>query len=136
MGKVSSAFPEVITPNIQMSCMRAYQRAIAHASIRLPCGICGGLFQEDHVLSNSLQNENLQHYLQVTQTSPVSCAVTNNPLSVCQTCNSCIANKNIPSLSAGNFVNRLFCQEYPAALRDLILSRNVSLLVLMLLVLS
>lgn len=34
-------------------------------------------------------------------------------------CHSYIANKTIPPLSAGNFVNRLFCQEYPASLRDL-----------------
>ena len=119
MGNVSLVFPEDITPRIQMSCMRAYQRAMAHASIRLPCGICGGLFQEDHTLSVSLQDKNLVHYLQITQTSPDSCAVTNNQLSVCLTCNSCIANKNIPPLSAGNFVNQLFCQDYPAALRDL-----------------
>jgi hypothetical protein len=119
MGNVSSEFPEVITPDIQMSCMRAYQEAIAHASIRLPCGICGGLFQEDSTISISLQDGNLQHYLRVTRTSPDSCAVTDNRLSVCLDCNSCIAKKNIPLLSAGNFVNRLFCQDYPAALRDL-----------------
>jgi hypothetical protein len=119
MGNLSSTFPEVITPSIQMSCMRAYQGAIAHASIRLPCGICGGLFQADYTLHISLRDENLLHYLQVTQTSPDSCAITNKGLSVCITCNSCIGNKTIPLLSAGNFVNRLFCQEYPAALRDL-----------------
>jgi hypothetical protein len=119
MGNLSSTFPEVITPSIQMSCMRAYQGAIAHASIRLPCGICGGLFQGDYTLYISLRDENLLHYLQVTQTSPDSCAITNKGLSVCITCNSCIGNKTIPLLSAGNFVNRLFCQEYPAALRDL-----------------
>jgi hypothetical protein len=59
MGNVSAAFPEDITPSIQMSCMRAYQRAIAYASIRVPCGICGGSFQEDHTLSISLQDANL-----------------------------------------------------------------------------
>lgn len=32
---------------------------------------------------------------------------------------SVIANRSIPPLSAGNFVNRLFCQEYPLALRGL-----------------
>jgi hypothetical protein len=77
MGNLSSTFPEVITPSIQMSCMRAYQGAIAHASIRLPCGICGGLFQADYTLHISLRDENLLHYLQVTQTSPDSCAITN-----------------------------------------------------------
>jgi hypothetical protein len=99
--------------------MRAYQGAITHASIRLPCGICGGLFQEDQALFVSLQDPSLRHYLQVTQTSPDPCAITNDRLSICFTCNGCIANKTIPPLSAGNFVNRLFCQEYPAALRDL-----------------
>jgi hypothetical protein len=59
MGNVLLAFPEDITPSIQKSCMRDYQQAIAHASIRLPCGICGGLFQEDRTLSISLQDENL-----------------------------------------------------------------------------
>jgi hypothetical protein len=77
------------------------------------------LFQEDRALYISLRDENLGHFLQVTQTSPDSCAITNDRLSICLTCNSCIANKIIPPLSAGNFVNRLFCQEYPAALRDL-----------------
>ena len=119
MGNVSLAFPEDITPKIQMSCMRAYQEAITRASLQLPCGICGGLFQEDSIVSVSLHDENLLHYLQVTQTSPDSCAVTQNRLSVCLTCKSHIAKKNIPPWSAGNFVNRLFCQEYPAALRDL-----------------
>lgn len=119
MGNVSSEFPELITPNIQMSCMRAYQAAVAHASIRLPCGICGGLFQVDSTFYISLQDENLQYYLRVTGTSPDSCAVTDDRLSVCVTCNSHIANRDIPPLSAGNFVNRLFCQDYPPALQDL-----------------
>ncbi|KAH7378937.1 hypothetical protein BKA64DRAFT_765884 [Cadophora sp. MPI-SDFR-AT-0126] len=119
MGRVSSTFPEVITPSIQMSCMKSYQRATAHASVRLPCGICGGLFQEDCTTSMSLEDEHLLHYLQASQTSPDSCAVTDNRLSVCQTCDSCIAKRKIPPWSAGNFVNRLFRQDYPAALRDL-----------------
>lgn len=119
MGDASLAFPEVNTPTIEISCMRDYQGAIAHASKRLPCGICGVLFQEGHALYISIQDENLHHYLQLTKTSPDSCAVTGNRLSICVTCNSCISNKTIPPLSAGNFVNRLFCQEYPDALRDL-----------------
>lgn len=45
--------------------------------------------------------------------------VSNNQLSICLTCSSSITNKNIPPLSTGNFVNRLFCQEYLEALRDL-----------------
>jgi hypothetical protein len=43
MSGVSSTFPETITPNIQMSCLQAYQDAISNASRRLPCSICGGL---------------------------------------------------------------------------------------------
>jgi hypothetical protein len=105
MGRVSSTFPEIITPSIQMSCMKAYQRVIAHASTRLPCGICGGLFQEDQTLYLSLQDENIQYYLQITQTSPDSCAVASDRLTICLTCNSYIANRSIPPLSAGNFVN-------------------------------
>lgn len=119
MENVSSQFPEVITPEIQMSCIKSYQKAIMHASARLPCGVCGGLFQENCVISIPLEDENLQHYLLGTQTSPDSCAVTDNQLSICLTCSSDIARKNIPPLSAGNFVNRLFCQDYPAALRNL-----------------
>jgi hypothetical protein len=80
-----------------MSCMRAYQGTIAHASIRLPCGIYGGLFQEDHALYISLQDEILRHYLQVTQTSPDACAVTDNRLSVCVTTQT--------SFSVGPFIN-------------------------------
>src|SRR5207245_2407626 len=67
----------------------------------------------------SLQDDNLRHYLQATKTSPDSCAIKDVRLSVCLTCNSYIRNRSIPPLSAGNFVNRLFCQEYPAVLRDL-----------------
>lgn len=119
MANVSLKFPEVITPDIQMSCIRAYQGAMARASIQLPCGICGGLFQEDCILIISLRDNNLQHYLRATQSSPNSCAVTDNQLSVCLTCYSYIAKKSIPPLSSGNFVNRLFCQDYPAALRNL-----------------
>jgi hypothetical protein len=119
MANSSSAFPEVITPDIQMSCLRAYQAAISRATIQLPCGICGGLFQEDSIRHISLEDENLQHYLHATQTNPDSCAVTNSRLSICLTCHSSITKKKIPPFSARNFVNRLFCQEYPAALRDL-----------------
>jgi hypothetical protein len=59
MGNVSLVFPEDITLTNKMLYMRAYQRAMAHASIRLPCGIYSGLFQEDSTLSVSLQDENL-----------------------------------------------------------------------------
>jgi hypothetical protein len=119
MGNASMAFPEAIKPENQMSCIRDYQKAIALASVRLPCGICGCLYQEDDTLSIPLEDENLQHYLQVTRTRPDSCAVVDHRVSACLSCNSCIGRRTIPPLSAGNFVNRLFCQEYPAALRDL-----------------
>jgi hypothetical protein len=40
----SADFPERITLNIQIRCIRDYQRAISDASRRLPCGFCEGLF--------------------------------------------------------------------------------------------
>jgi hypothetical protein len=43
MRQASTTFPEAITSSIQMSCMKAYQKAISDASRRLPCGLCGGL---------------------------------------------------------------------------------------------
>jgi hypothetical protein len=91
-----------------MACMGSYQKAITYASIRLSCGICGILFHEDRALSISLQDDNLGHFLQVTQTPPDSCVITNDRLSICLTCNSCIANKITRPLSTGNFMNRLF----------------------------
>jgi hypothetical protein len=47
--QASATFPEVITPSIQMSCIKDYQKSILEASRRLPCGLCGGLFQEEEV---------------------------------------------------------------------------------------
>jgi hypothetical protein len=41
MKQASTTFPEAITPSIQMSCMKAYQKAMSDASRRLPCGLCG-----------------------------------------------------------------------------------------------
>lgn len=119
MGNVSAGFPEAITPDIQMSCERSFQGAIGHAAQRLPCGICGALLQKGSILSIPLQDEKLRHYLRVTRTDPDSCAVTGDRVSICVSCNSSIANENIPPFSAGNFVNLLFCQDYPSALRDL-----------------
>ena len=46
MKRALTTFPEVTMPSIQMSCMKAYQKAISDASKRLPCGLCGGLFHE------------------------------------------------------------------------------------------
>ncbi|KAH9222191.1 hypothetical protein DL95DRAFT_286521 [Leptodontidium sp. 2 PMI_412] len=40
-------------------------------------------------------------------------------VSLCTTCNSAIAKRAISPLSAGNFVNCLFCQDYPEALKNL-----------------
>ena len=99
--------------------MRSYQRTISQASRRLPCSICGGLFQEEEVLNISIRDERLLHYLQRTQTNPDCCAVTNNLVTLCSVCNSAIIKWTIPQLSAGNFVNCLFCQDYPAILKDL-----------------
>jgi hypothetical protein len=59
MKEPSTDFPEKIASYIQMGCMRKYQRAISDASRRLPCGFCGGLFQEDEVVSIGLQDNDL-----------------------------------------------------------------------------
>jgi hypothetical protein len=119
MASASIDFPVAVTPSIQMSCMRAYQRAISDASRRLPCGICGGLFQEEEVLNISLRDERLLYYLQRTQTSPDCCAITDDVVTLCGVCNSAIIRRTMPPLSAGNFVNCLFCQDYPAILKGL-----------------
>ena len=99
--------------------MKKYQRAISDASRRLPCGLCGGLFQGDGVVSVGLRDDNLQYFLQRTNTAPDCCAVREDMVSLCMTCNSAIAKRAIPPLSAGNFVNCLFCQDYPEALKNL-----------------
>ena len=119
MKQASADFPEKIDSNIQMRCMRDYQRAISDASRRLPCGICGGLFQEDEMVSISLQADDLQHFLQRTGTAPDCYAIKDDVVNMCTTCNSAIAKRAIPPLSAGNFINCLFCQDYPEALKNL-----------------
>jgi hypothetical protein len=119
MKQASADFPEIITPSIQMECIKAYQRAISDASRRLPYGLCGGLFQEDEMASVSFQDDNLQYFLKRTNTVPDCCAVKDNMVSLCTACNSAIAKRAIPLLSAGNFVNCLFCQHYPEVLRNL-----------------
>ncbi|KAH9203140.1 hypothetical protein DL95DRAFT_419284, partial [Leptodontidium sp. 2 PMI_412] len=119
MKQASADFPEEITSDIQMRCMKDYQRAISDASRRLPCGICGGLFQEDEMVSIDLQAGDLRYFLQRTKTAPDCCAVKDDIVSLCTTCNSAIAKRAIPPLSAGNFVNCLFCQDYPEALKNL-----------------
>jgi hypothetical protein len=119
MKQASTNFPEAIPPSIQMECIKAYQKAISDASRRLPCGLCGGLFQEDEMISVGLQDDNLQYFLRRTKTAPDYCAVTDNMVSLCTVCSSAIAKRAIPLLSAGNFVNCLFCQDYPEALKNL-----------------
>jgi hypothetical protein len=119
MKQASADFPEMVTPAIQMECMRAYQRAISDASRRLPCGICRGLFQEDDVTRVGLQDDDLQYFLRRTKTAPDSCAVKDAFVSLCSMYNAAIVKRKIPPLSAGNFVNCLFCQDYPEVLKDL-----------------
>jgi hypothetical protein len=118
MKQASTDFPETITPSIQMVCMRAYQKAISDASRRLPCGLCGGLFQEDEVVSIGLQDGNLQYFLRRTNTAPDCCVVKDDMVSLCTVCSSATAKRAIPLLSAGNFVNCLFCQDYPEVLKN------------------
>lgn len=98
--------------------MRNYQTAISDASKRLSCGIYGGLFQEDDIIYIDLQNENLQYFLRRTRTGPDCCAVKDDSVSLYAACSSTIAKRAIPPLSAGNFVNCLFCQDYPEVLKN------------------
>ncbi|KFZ18957.1 hypothetical protein V502_03896, partial [Pseudogymnoascus sp. VKM F-4520 (FW-2644)] len=119
MKQASSTFPEEITSYNQMGCMRDYQRAISDASRRLPCGLCGGLFQEDEMMSVGLRDDNLQYFLQRTRTAPDCCAIKDDIVSLCATCSLAIAKRAIPPLSAGNFVNCLFCQDYSDVLKNL-----------------
>ena len=119
MRQASTSFPEEVTPSIQMLSMKAYEKAISDAARRLPCGLCGGVFQEDEMKSIGLRDDNLQYFLQRTRTAPDCCAVKGDTVSLCATCSSTIAKRAIPPLSAGNFVNCLFCQDYPDALKNL-----------------
>jgi hypothetical protein len=99
MKQASADFPEKIPSDNQMRCMRDYQRAVSDASRRLPCGICGGLFQEDEVTCVGFRDDNLQHFLQRTRTAPDCCAVKQDMVSLCTACNSAIAKRAIPPLS-------------------------------------
>jgi hypothetical protein len=119
MKQASATFPEAITPSIQMSCIKDYQKSILEASRRLPCGLCGGLFQEEEVVNLSLQDANLLHFFEKTTSKPDCCAVKGNIVSLCKSCSSAVAKRSIPPLSAGNFVNCLFCQDYPSVLKNL-----------------
>jgi hypothetical protein len=102
-----------------MRCIWDYQRAISDASRRLPCGICGGLFQEGEIISISLRDDNLQYFLHRTRTALDCCAVRDDMVSLCANCSSAIAKKAISPLSAVNFVNCLFYQDYLKALKNL-----------------
>lgn len=119
LKEASINFPEMVSASIQMECMKAYQKAISDASRRLPCRICRGLFQEDDTVSVSLQDDDLQYFLRGTKTAPDSCAIKDALVSLCSICNVAIVKQKIPPLSAGNFVNCLFCQDYPEVLKDL-----------------
>ena len=76
----STDFPEEITSDMQIMCVRDYQRAISDASRRLPCGLCRGLFQEDEIVSIGLRDDNIQYFLQRTNTgfAMLSLAFTTN----------------------------------------------------------
>ncbi|KAH6665582.1 hypothetical protein B0J14DRAFT_569180 [Halenospora varia] len=119
MKEASTTFLEAITSSTQMSCMKSYQKAISDVSRRLPCGLCWGLFQEDRVLKISLQDANLLSFFEKTKTEPDYCAVKDYFVSLCSIYSSTVAKRAIPPLSAGNFVNCLFCQDYPAVLKNL-----------------
>ena len=73
----------------------------------------------NEMVSIGLREDNLQYFLHRTKTAPDCCAVKDDMVSLCTTCNSAIAKRAIPLLSADNFVNCLFCQDYPEALKNL-----------------
>jgi len=102
-----------------MSCIKAYQKAILNALRRLPCGLYRGLFQEEEVLNISLQDANLLYFFKKTGTEPNYCAVKDDSVSLCSIYSSVVAKQAIPPLSAGNFTNYLFCQDYSAVLKNL-----------------
>jgi hypothetical protein len=77
------------------------------------------LFQEEEVVNLSLQDANLLHFFEKTTSKPDCCAVKGNIVSLCKSCSSAVAKRSIPPLSAGNFVNCLFCQDYPSVLKNL-----------------
>jgi hypothetical protein len=71
------------------------------------------------MISVGLRDDNLQYFLRRTNTAPDCCAIKDNMVSLCSVCSSAIAKRAIPLLSAGNFVNCLFCQDYPEVLKNL-----------------
>ena len=71
------------------------------------------------MISVGLQDNNLQYFLRRTKTAPDYCTVKDNMVSLCTICNSAVAKQAIPLLSASNFVNCLFCQDYPEVLKNL-----------------
>ena len=71
------------------------------------------------MININFQANNLQYFLQKTKTAPDYCSVKNNVISLYITCNSAIAKRAIPPLSASNFINCLFYQNYPKALKNL-----------------
>lgn len=102
-----------------MRYIKDYQRAISDISRYLPCGIYGGLFQEDEMVSIDLQAGNLRYFLQRTKTAPDCYTIKDNIVSLYMTYNSAIAKWVIPPLSASNFINCLFCEDYPDTLKNL-----------------
>ena len=73
----------------------------------------------NEMVSIGLREDNLQYFLHRTKTAPDCCAVKDDMVSLCTTCNSAIAKRAIPLLSPGNFVNCLFYQDYPEAPKNL-----------------
>lgn len=61
------------------------------------------------MVSNGLQVDNLQYFLQRIKTAPDYYIIKDDVVSIYTTYNSVITKRAIPLLSAGNFVNYLFC---------------------------
>jgi hypothetical protein len=114
MKQASATFPEVITPSIQMVCIKSYQKAISDVSRQLPCRLYEGLFQEEEVLNINVQDANLLHFFVKAKTEPGYYAVRDDLVSLCSICSSAVTKQAISPFLAGSFVNCRFCQDYPA----------------------
>ena len=82
-------------------------------------GYVGVRSKTKRFLTSAFKDPNLLHFFEKTKTEPDCCAVKDGFVSLCSMCSSAVAKQAIPSLSAGNFVNCLFCQDFPTVWKNL-----------------
>jgi hypothetical protein len=71
------------------------------------------------VLNISLQDANLLRFFEKTKTEPDCYVAKDDVISLCSIYSSAVAKQATPPLSASNFVNCLFYQDYPIVLKNL-----------------